>query len=128
MFDPIAYEKTGSVLAMIEAYVGPEAFRRGVSSYLKRFSYANASGEDFWAEMARVTGKPVDQILSSFVDQPGIPLLSVESAARTAERHRGQADAAAVLADAASRRAGAADVDAAGLHQAGLRTSRAARC
>ena len=64
---------------MIEAYVGPEAFRRGVSSYLKRFSYSNASGEDFWAEMTRVTGKPVDQILKSFVDQPGIPLLSVES-------------------------------------------------
>ena len=79
VFDPIAYEKTGSVLAMIEAYVGPEAFRRGVSSYLKRFSYANASGEDFWAEMAKVTGKPVDQILKSLVDQPGIPLLSVES-------------------------------------------------
>jgi len=79
VFDPIAYEKTGSVLAMIEAYVGPEAFRRGVSSYLKRFSYSNASGEDFWAEMTRVTGKPVDQILRSFVDQPGIPLLSVET-------------------------------------------------
>ena len=79
VFDPIAYEKTGSVLAMIEAYVGPEAFRRGVSSYLKRFSYANASGEDFWAEMTRVTGKPVDQILRSFVDQPGIPLLSVDA-------------------------------------------------
>ena len=29
--------------------------------------------------MTRVTGKPVDQILKSFVDQPGIPLLSVES-------------------------------------------------
>jgi aminopeptidase N len=79
VFDPIAYEKTGSVLAMIEAYVGPEAFRRGVSSYLKRFAYSNASGEDFWAEMTRVTGKPVDQILRSFVDQPGIPLLSVET-------------------------------------------------
>jgi aminopeptidase N len=79
VFDPIAYEKTGSVLAMIEAYVGPEAFRRGVSSYLKRFSYSNASGEDFWAEMTRVTGKPVDQILRSFVDQPGIPLVSVEA-------------------------------------------------
>jgi aminopeptidase N len=79
VFDPIAYEKTGSVLAMIEAYVGPEAFRRGVSSYLKRFSYSNASGEDFWTEMTRVTGKPVDQILRSFVDQPGIPLLSVET-------------------------------------------------
>jgi aminopeptidase N len=79
VFDPIAYEKTGSVLAMLEAYVGPEAFRRGVSSYLKRYSYSNAAGEDFWAEMTRVTGRPIDQILKSFVDQPGVPLLSVET-------------------------------------------------
>jgi aminopeptidase N len=30
VFDPIAYEKTASVLAMIEAYVGPADFKRGV--------------------------------------------------------------------------------------------------
>ena len=35
VFDPIAYEKTAGVLSMIEAYVGPEAFRKGVSSYLE---------------------------------------------------------------------------------------------
>ena len=42
---------------MIEAYVGPEAFRQGVASYLKKYSYGNAAGEDFWNEMARVTGQ-----------------------------------------------------------------------
>ena len=36
VFDPIAYEKTAGVLGMIEAYVGPETFRRGVSSYLEQ--------------------------------------------------------------------------------------------
>ena len=40
VFDGIAYEKTAAVLRMIEAYVGPDAFRQGVASYLKRFSYA----------------------------------------------------------------------------------------
>jgi aminopeptidase N len=79
VFDGIAYEKTAAVLRMIEAYVGPEAFRRGVASYLKRFSYANAAGEDFWNEVARVTGKPVDRILRSFVDRAGAPVLSVEA-------------------------------------------------
>jgi len=80
VFDPIAYEKTASVIAMIESYVGPEAFRRGVTSYLKRYSYANAAGEDFWNEMSRVTGKPIDRILSSFVDQVGAPILTVGGA------------------------------------------------
>jgi len=79
VFDGIAYQKTAAVLRMIEAYVGPEAFQKGVASYLKRFSYANAAGEDFWTEVATVTGKPVDRILRSFVDQAGAPVLSVRN-------------------------------------------------
>jgi aminopeptidase N len=76
VFDPIAYEKTSGVLNMIEAYVGPEAFRQGVSSYLKKYAYGNAAGEDFWSEMTRVTGKPVDQIMKGYVDQTGAPVIS----------------------------------------------------
>jgi aminopeptidase N len=77
VFDPIAYEKTAGVLGMIEAYVGAEPFRRGVSSYLKKYSLANAAGEDFWTEMTRVSEKPVNRIMKSFVEQPGAPLLRV---------------------------------------------------
>ena len=79
VFDPIAYEKTAGVLSMIEAYVGPEAFRKGVSSYLEKYATSNAAGEDFWMEMTRVTEKPVNRIMKSFVDQPGAPVLSVTS-------------------------------------------------
>jgi aminopeptidase N len=79
VFDGIAYEKTAAVLRMIEKYVGPDAFRKGVASYLKKYSYSNAAGEDFWNEVARVTGKPVDRIMRSFVDQIGAPVLSVRS-------------------------------------------------
>jgi aminopeptidase N len=79
VFDAIAYEKTAAVLRMIEAYVGPDAFRRGVASYLKKFSYGNAAGQDFWTEVTRVTGKPVDRIMRSFVDQGGAPVLSVRN-------------------------------------------------
>jgi aminopeptidase N len=79
VFDGIAYEKTAAVLRMIEKYVGPDAFRKGVASYLKKYSYSNAAGEDFWTEVARVTGKPVDRIMRSFVDQIGAPVLTVRS-------------------------------------------------
>jgi puromycin-sensitive aminopeptidase len=79
VFDPIAYEKTAGVLGMIEAYVGAEPFRRGVSSYLNKYSLGNAAGEDFWTEMTRVTEKPVNRIMKSFVEQPGAPLLSVKT-------------------------------------------------
>jgi aminopeptidase N len=79
VFDPIAYEKTSGVLNMIEAYVGPERFRKGVSSYLQKYSLGNAAGEDFWMEMTRVTERPVNRIMKSFVEQAGAPLLSVTS-------------------------------------------------
>ena len=76
LFDAIAYEKTGAVLRMIEAYVGPADFRAAVRSYIRKYSYSNAAGEDFWNEVTRVTGKPVDLIMKSFVDQPGAPVIS----------------------------------------------------
>lgn len=79
VFDPIAYEKTAGVLGMIEAYVGPEKFRQGVSSYLSKYSLNNAAGEDFWTEVTRVTEKPVNRIMQSFVEQAGAPLLKVKT-------------------------------------------------
>jgi aminopeptidase N len=77
VFDRIAYEKTAAVLRMVEAYVGPDSFRKGVASYLAKYSYRNAAGEDFWTEMARVTGRPIDRMIRSFVDQEGAPLLTI---------------------------------------------------
>jgi len=79
VFDGIAYQKTASVLRTIENYVGPELFRKGVASYLKKYSFANAAGEDFWTEVARVTGKPVDRIMKPFIEQPGVPVVKIES-------------------------------------------------
>ena len=80
VFDGIAYEKTAGVLRMIEGFVGAEAFREGIASYLKKYAYANAAGEDFWMEMARVTGRPIDRILRGYVEQPGAPIISVDTA------------------------------------------------
>ena len=77
VFDAIAYGKSAAVLRMVEAYVGADDFRRGVASYLKKFAYGNAAAEDFWTEVTRVSRKPVDRIMASYVDQPGVPLLQV---------------------------------------------------
>jgi aminopeptidase N len=77
LFDSIAYDKTAAVLRMIERYVGPDAFRAGVSSYIQKYAYGNATGEDFWNEMTRVTGRPIDRLMRSFVEQPGAPVLSI---------------------------------------------------
>ena len=79
VFDGIAYQKTASVLRTIENYVGPELFRKGVGSYLRKYSFANAAGEDFWTEVARATGKPVDRIMKPFIEQPGVPVVKIDA-------------------------------------------------
>ena len=78
-FDGIAYGKSAAVLRMVESYVGRETFRRGVTAYLRKHSYGNATAEDFWSAIAQASRKPVDKVMKSFVDQAGAPLISVAS-------------------------------------------------
>ncbi|HXW17303.1 MAG TPA: M1 family metallopeptidase, partial [Candidatus Acidoferrales bacterium] len=82
LFDGIAYGKAASVLRAVEAYVGPETFRKGVNAYLEKHAYGNTTAEDFWNQITETSGKPVDKIMSSYVDQPGAPLVGVKSECR----------------------------------------------
>jgi aminopeptidase N len=79
-FDAIAYQKGAAVLRMIEGYVGAETFRKGINAYLEAHAYKNATSEDFWKSIASTSGKPVERILPTFVNQPGVPLLDVSLA------------------------------------------------
>ena len=76
-FDAIAYDKGASVLRMIENYLGRDAFRKGINTYLQAHAYSNATSQDFWSTMAASSGKPIDRILPTFINQPGAPLLDV---------------------------------------------------
>ena len=76
MFDGIAYGKAGAVSGMVENYIGKEAFRQGVHNYLQAHLYANATAEDFWSAQTANSHLPVDKVMSSFVTQPGVPLLT----------------------------------------------------
>ena len=76
MFDGIAYGKAAAVIGMVENYLGKEVFRQGVHNYLQAHLYANATAEDFWNAQTANSHLPVDKIMSSFVTQPGVPLLT----------------------------------------------------
>jgi aminopeptidase N/puromycin-sensitive aminopeptidase len=79
MFDGITYEKGGAVLSMLESYVGPEVFRKGVNAYLRAHANGNATSADFWQAEAQASGKPIDQVMPTFVLRPGVPMLTVSS-------------------------------------------------
>lgn len=80
MFDSLTYEKGASVLRMLEQYLGEEAFRQGVSTYLKDHAYGNTEGEDLWLALEAASGEPVREIMQTWIFQGGFPRLSVEDA------------------------------------------------
>lgn len=77
LFDEIAYGKAGAVIGMVENWVGEDVFRKGVHAYLAAHLYASATGEDFWDAQTQTSGLPVDKVMRSFVEQPGVPLLTL---------------------------------------------------
>jgi aminopeptidase N len=77
--DVISYNKTAAVLRMVEGYVGPAVFRKGINAYLSAHAYGNATAPDFWNAIAAASRKPADKVMSSFVMQPGVPLVSVSA-------------------------------------------------
>ncbi len=76
IFDAISYGKGAHILRMIEAYIGEGAFREGIRRYLSAHAYSNANGDDLWAALEDASGKPVKKIMSSWVRQPGYPVVT----------------------------------------------------
>jgi len=77
--DVISYNKTAAVLRMVEGYVGPALFRKGVNAYLAKYAYGNTTAPDFWNAITAAAKKPADKVMSSFVMQAGVPLVSVSA-------------------------------------------------
>jgi alanyl aminopeptidase len=76
-FDNITYQKGASVIRMFETWTGPEQFRKGVQSYLKQYAFKNASAPEFLDSISSAAGKNVTQPFSTFLNQAGVPLISV---------------------------------------------------
>ncbi|GAM17401.1 hypothetical protein SAMD00019534_005760 [Acytostelium subglobosum LB1] len=81
-FDSITYNKGASVLGMLNAMLNngtTNQFKLGIQSYLKKFSYGNAQTSDLWDALTAATGGTVNvsNIMSAWVNKPGLPMVSV---------------------------------------------------
>src|SRR5262249_20565158 len=72
----ITYFKGSAVLRMFETWLGEETFRAAVRRSLSAHAWANASAGDFLAALDAAAGRDVAGPLRSFIDQPGLPLVS----------------------------------------------------
>ncbi len=85
-FDDITYEKGQAFLRMLEAYLGEDAFRKGIRAYMAKHQYANTTSADLWAALEQASGKPVGKLASDWTTQPGLPLISVEQRCEDGKR------------------------------------------
>jgi puromycin-sensitive aminopeptidase len=79
MFDLLTYEKGGSVLRMLEQYLGAETFRDGIRHYLTKHAYANTVTSDLWDALEEISKEPVREIMNTWILQGGHPLLTLEN-------------------------------------------------
>lgn len=76
IFDAVSYSKGASVIRMLAEYLGADMFRKGLSYYLKKHSYKNASTVHLWESFEKVSKKPVKKMMAIWTGKSGYPLLS----------------------------------------------------
>jgi alanyl aminopeptidase len=75
-FDSITYNKGSALLNMFESYMGPEKFQGGIQRYLRKYAWGNATSAQFFEALGG--GDPaVGRAFSTFLDQAGVPLVTV---------------------------------------------------
>jgi puromycin-sensitive aminopeptidase len=85
VFDAISYCKGGSVVRMIRAVLGMNHFRNGLANYMKKFAYSNTETLDLWQAWEEVSSMPVTEMMASWTEQMGFPLVRVLKENWTAE-------------------------------------------
>ncbi|AWP16905.1 putative glutamyl aminopeptidase [Scophthalmus maximus] len=77
VFDAISYSKGASILRMLEDWMGKDMFREGCRKYLKDYRFKNAKTANFWASLSNVSGLPVAEVMDTWTNQMGYPVLDL---------------------------------------------------
>jgi alanyl aminopeptidase len=79
-FGSNTYAKGASLLAMFEAWIGEAKFRSGIRRYLAAHRDGTAGSADFLRAIEAESRPGVARAFSTFLDQPGAPLLEASLA------------------------------------------------
>jgi alanyl aminopeptidase len=75
-FDNITYEKGAAVLTMLEHFIGAEPFRRGLHDFLAAHARGNATTDELVRALAAASSRELGPLVASFLDQPGVPVVT----------------------------------------------------
>jgi len=78
VFDAISYLKGASTILMISNSLGTDVFLKGVAKYLNKNKFGNATSHDLWSSISEVSGRPVDDMMESWIKKIGFPIVNVD--------------------------------------------------
>ncbi|XP_046963149.1 aminopeptidase N-like [Vanessa cardui] len=91
-FNAVAYQKSGSVIRMMQHFLTPEIFRKGLVIYLRNNSRRAVGPADLYAGLQQALDEsnhtidwPISTIMQRWTTQGGFPVLNVRRSAVTAE-------------------------------------------
>jgi aminopeptidase N len=74
-FDGITYAKGGSVIKQLVAWVGLEAFMKGVAAYFKKHAHGNTELSDLLAELEKTSGRELGTWSKLWLETAGVNTL-----------------------------------------------------
>ncbi|HET7764455.1 MAG TPA: M1 family metallopeptidase [Burkholderiales bacterium] len=77
VFDSISYAKGGSVLRMLEAYLGEDVFREGIRRYMRAHRLSNSTTADLWHHLSEASRQDIQKLVSGWTEQPGYPVVRI---------------------------------------------------
>jgi aminopeptidase N len=103
-FDGITYAKGAAVLRQLVAWVGQDRFLAGVSAYLKRHAWGNATLTDLLTELTAASGRDLSDWSRVWLEEAGVTTLrpDLESDGQTIERLTVLQEAPPIYADFAA--------------------------
>ena len=77
MTNGITYQKGAWVLHMLRDRIGHDNFRKGIQAYYKKYMNANATTNDFIAEMEKVSNENLKPFFNQWLNRPDILKITV---------------------------------------------------
>ncbi|HJZ11151.1 MAG TPA: M1 family metallopeptidase, partial [Acidobacteriota bacterium] len=77
--DGIIFAKGAAIPLMFEGYMGEKQFQEFIRYYVNQHRFSNATSEDFLKALQKKADNEVASAFRSFLMQPGVPFLQVES-------------------------------------------------
>jgi aminopeptidase N len=77
-YGPIVYNKAPAILKQLDFLVGEEAFRAGVTLFLRRHAFGNATWRDLLAAVEETSGTPLAHFGEQYILRAGMPVVETE--------------------------------------------------